>query len=218
MPDLSGIRRDYLKGRLDESACPDDPIDLLQQWLQSAIEADLASDPTAMVLATCDQHSVVTQRVVLLKGLDQRGLVFYTNLKSRKAQAIADHPRVSLHFSWLTLERQVSVVGTVEKLDRKEDEAYFQSRPRESQLGAWASQQSQVIDSRAELEARLAQTSMRFEGQEVPLPEFWGGFRVKADEMEFWQGGPHRLHDRILYRRSGSADSTVPWNRMRLQP
>ncbi len=210
--DLSAMRRSYQRGRLSESDVPDDPFDLFRAWLGAAIEAGLA-EPNAMVLATADASGRPSTRHVLLKELDNAGFVFFTNLRSRKAAEIAVNPAVSLCFPWFAMERQVVVTGTASEVSRDEAAAYWSTRPRESQLGAWASEQSSVIGSREELERRAAAVAERFTG-EVPLPEFWGGFRVTPDSIEFWQGGPARLHDRLRYSRTGPGR----WRLERLAP
>ena len=207
------MRRAYHRRRLLESDVPVDPFELFRAWLAAAIEADLA-EPNAMVLATADASGRPSARHVLLKELDDAGFVFFTNLRSRKADEMAVNPAVSLCFPWFAIERQVVVTGAAAKVSRAEAAAYWSTRPRDSQLGAWASEQSSVIGSRDELERRAAGMAERFTG-DVPLPEFWGGFRVTPDSIEFWQGGPARLHDRLRYSRR--ADSG-PWHLERLAP
>ena len=210
---LSAMRRMYGGSRLLESGAPADPFELFRAWLAGAIEAGL-TEPNAMVLATADGSGRPSTRHLLLKELDRAGFVFYTNLRSRKADEIAVNPAVSLCFPWFAMERQVVVTGTAAPVLRSEAAAYWVTRPRESQLGAWASEQSSVIRSRDELEQRAAAMAERFTG-EGPLPEFWGGFRVTPDSIEFWQGGPARLHDRLRYSRSTDSDS---WRLERLAP
>lgn len=207
------MRRAYRISRLLESEVPAEPFGLFRAWLASAIEAGL-TEPNAMVLATADGSGRPSTRHVLLKELDRAGFVFYTNLRSRKADEIAVNPAVSLCFPWFTMERQVVVTGTAVQVPRREAAAYWATRPRESRLGAWASEQSSVIRSRDELERRAATMAERFPG-DVPLPEFWGGFRVMPDSIEFWQGAPARLHDRLRYSRSADPDS---WKLERLAP
>ena len=206
------MRRSYRSGRLLEGDVPADPFELFRVWLAAAIEAGLA-EPNAMVLATADASGRPSTRHVLLKELDHAGFVFFTNLGSRKAAHMAVNPAVSLCFPWFAMERQVVVTGAAAQVSRAEAAAYWSTRPRESQLGAWASEQSAVIGSREDLERRASAMAERFAG-DVPLPEFWGGFRVTPDAIEFWQGGPARLHDRLRYSRTGS----VTWRLERLAP
>lgn len=201
--DLGGMRRPYTLGTLDESHVDPDPLVQLQRWLDDAVAAGLP-EPNAMVLATADAQGCPSGRLVLLKGLDARGCVFFTGLGSRKARELAANPRVCLVFPWFAMERQVVLTGTGERVPRAESLAYWASRPREHQLAAWASSQSQVVASRAWLEQRLAEAAAHFpEGTPVPLPDDWGGFRVQPQTVELWQGGGGRLHDRLRYRREG---------------
>ncbi|ABC31230.1 pyridoxamine 5'-phosphate oxidase [Hahella chejuensis KCTC 2396] len=210
---LDDIRREYLYAGLSRKDLADDPIVQFKNWLQTAIDADLNADPTAMSLATVNAQGVPSQRIVLLKNLDPSGFVFYTNLGSRKAQNIAENANVSLHFAWLPMERQICVTGVAEKLSIAEATRYFLSRPHESQVAAWASQQSQGIGSRKLLEQAFEQMKNRFKQGEVPLPSFWGGYRVKPVTIEFWQGRANRLHDRFLYKKTDEN-----WEIERLQP
>ncbi|WP_108125698.1 pyridoxamine 5'-phosphate oxidase [Saccharospirillum mangrovi] len=211
---LDDIRRDYLQGGLNRADLEADPIRQFEGWLKQAVDAQLSADPTAMTLATVDASGQPSQRVVLLKALDERGFVFYTNYDSHKGRDIAANAKVSLHFGWLALERQVVVYGTAQKLDAAASAQYFHSRPRNSQIGAWTSQQSQPIASREALDAAFADTEARFADQEdIPLPPFWGGYAIEPTQIEFWQGRGGRLHDRFMYRREGSQ-----WVLERLQP
>ncbi|WP_346836931.1 pyridoxamine 5'-phosphate oxidase [Microbulbifer sp. SAOS-129_SWC] len=206
-------RREYLRGGLSREDLHADPIAQFGQWLEEALAAGL-SDPSAMSLATVDAGGQPSQRIVLLKGVDQRGFVFYTNLGSHKARDIAGNGQVSLLFPWHSLERQVIVYGRAERQGRDEDAAYFHSRPRESQLAAWASHQSETLDSRAQLDEQFDAVKSRFGDGEIPLPDFWGGYRVAPLAVEFWQGGGRRLHDRFIYRR----DADAQWVATRLSP
>lgn len=212
--DLHDVRRQYRQARLTEADLLATPWQQLQHWLQQAMHAELSDDPTAMTLATADAQGRPSARIVLLKELDAKGLVFYTNLGSRKAQEMAVNPQVCCHFSFLGLERQAIIYGQVQRLSLLEVTQYFVSRPRESQLGAWASQQSRPIRSRQLLEQSFAQMKQKFSQGQIPVPDFWGGYRVQIQAAEFWQGGENRLHDRFYYQASGQ-DS---WQIERLQP
>lgn len=207
------FRREYLSGGLTRDMLVDSPIAQFQLWLEQAVEGGV-SDPTAMVLATIDECGAPWQRIVLLKGVSDAGLVFYTNYDSAKAQAIAANPRVSVHFPWNELDRQVIFAGSVEKLPVMESTRYFLTRPRESQLAAWASKQSRPIAARAVLEEQMQAMKNKFGSNEIPVPDFWGGYRIVPDRIEFWQGGAHRLHDRFEYR----LQSNGSWSTEQLQP
>lgn len=214
---VAALRRHYRLAGLDEHDLAPDPMSQFASWFQTALESmDEVGlpEPNAMVVATADPSGRPSTRMVLLKAYDARGFVFYTNYGSRKATELAANPQVSLHFPWLVLQRQVVVVGTAEKVPRAETEAYFASRPRGSQLGAWASRQSSVVSGRTDLEQAYAEAARRFpDGRPVPAPEHWGGFRVVPESVEFWQGRPDRMHDRLRYRRSGDG-----WIVERLSP
>ena len=212
-------RRDYTKGGLSREDLHENPLVQFERWLKQAVEAGLA-DPTAMVVATNDESGYLWQRMVLLKNKDlvaDKSFVFFTNYSSAKAQAIDYSPRVSLHFPWNELDRQVIVGGVAEKISARETAEYFLSRPRESQLAAWASQQSRPISARTILEQQLNAMKQKFAHGDVPVPDFWGGYRVVPDRIEFWQGGVHRLHDRFRYYREGAA-SDPTWRIEQLQP
>lgn len=196
--DLEDIRRDYLSAPLNREDLASNPFQQFSRWLEEALHAKLP-DPTAMVLATVDATQQPHQRTVLLKHADENGFVFYTNLKSAKARDIQHNNKVSLHFAWLELNRQVSIEGIAERLPVTTVMKYFARRPRESQIAAWASEQSSPISSRAVLESAFARMKEKFLRGEIPLPDFWGGFRVVPNKFEFWQGRPNRLHDRFTY-------------------
>ncbi|UPQ90225.1 pyridoxamine 5'-phosphate oxidase [Vibrio sinaloensis] len=210
--ELEDIRREYCKGGLRRKDLLADPVDQFNLWLQQAIDAKL-TDPTAMTVATVDETGQPFQRIVLLKDVDQRGFVFYTNLGSRKAQHIEHNAKVSLHFPWHPIERQVHITGVAEKLSAAENMKYFSSRPKGSQLAAIASKQSSRISARGVLEGKFLELKQKFAAGEIPVPSFWGGFRIKPESIEFWQGGEHRLHDRFLFSKQQQA-----WQIDRLAP
>jgi pyridoxamine 5'-phosphate oxidase len=206
------MRRDYAGEALAEADVDPDPVVLLGRWLELAVVAGLL-EPTAMTLATATPDGRPSARMVLLRGFDERGFCFYTNYESRKGLELAANPRAALVFWWGELERQVRIEGSVEPTSREESEAYFHSRPPGSQLSAAASPQSRVIADRAMLERRVAELAAGAPDGQVPLPEFWGGYRLAHEVVELWQGRPNRLHDRLRYRRAGDA-----WKIERLAP
>ncbi|PWI32625.1 pyridoxamine 5'-phosphate oxidase [Vibrio albus] len=210
--ELSDIRREYTKGGLRSKDLKADPIDQFNLWLQQAIDAKLP-DPTAMTVATVNSNGQPSQRIVLLKHVDKDGFVFYTNLGSRKSEDIKGNSKVSLHFPWHSIERQVAITGTAEKLTAMENMKYFSSRPKESQLAAWASKQSSRISTRGVLEGKFLELKNKFAKGEIPVPSFWGGYRIRPETIEFWQGGEHRLHDRFLFTRQDGH-----WDVERLAP
>lgn len=191
-------RREYDYGKLTRDSLLNDPFKQFEQWMKQALKADI-QDPTAMSVTTVGHEGQPWSRMVLLKGFDHRGYVFYTNLGSRKAREIAANNKVCLHFPWLQMDRQVIISGDAQPLSKDEVESYFAGRPRGSKLAAWASKQSDPINSRAQLEQKFADIQQRFSDADVPVPDFWGGYRVIPNMIEFWQGGENRLHDRFLY-------------------
>ena len=205
---IDQFRREYLIGGLSREDLHENPIIQFEHWLQQVIDAQL-QDPTAMTVATVDADGQPSQRIVLLKKVDQQGFVFYSNYQSKKAQDIAENPRISLHFPWHGLERQVKVGGRVEKVSQAESLSYFLSRPEESQLAAWASAQSRPVSSRQLLMQQFKAMKEKFVKGQIPLPDFWGGYRVVPHTIEFWQGGSNRLHDRFIYKLQTSGAWTI---------
>ncbi|MEY4956241.1 MAG: pyridoxamine 5-phosphate oxidase [Gemmatimonadota bacterium] len=209
---IADIRTDYRRASLSEGDVAADPIAQFTRWFDEAVKAAVI-EPNAMCLATATPDAYPSARMVLLKGCDARGFVFYTDYRSRKGQELADNPHASLCFFWAELERQVRINGAVQRVSRAESDAYFQSRPLSSRVGAWTSHQSMVLTDRTVLEQQLEANEARFAGGDVPLPEHWGGFRIIPEELEFWQGRESRLHDRIQFRREAGV-----WVRRRLSP
>ncbi len=209
--DLAALRKSYERDELDETASAADPLDQFRTWLNQALTAELP-EPNAMTLATVGADGRPSTRVVLIKGCDERGIVWYTNYESRKGRELAQHPWAALQFHWVELERVVRIEGRVEKVSDAESDAYYASRPLDSRLGAWASPQSQVIPSRAVLVTAAAQAAARYL-MHPPRPPHWGGYRLQPERWEFWQGRKSRLHDRLQYRQDAGR-----WVRERLAP
>lgn len=212
-PSIADIRKTYAQAQLLESETASDPMLQFEKWWQEALQADIL-EVNAMTLATVDAAGQPDARIVLLKGMDVAGFHFYTNYESRKGQQLEAHPQAALVLFWKELERQVRIKGSIERLAEAESDAYFHSRPRESQLGAVSSPQSQVITDRAWLEARYKQVADEFSGKEIERPMHWGGYRLRPASVEFWQGRPGRMHDRIEYKK----DPSGSWFRQRLAP
>ncbi len=212
MDHVARLREEYTRAGLRESDADPDPVEQFRGWFGEALAADL-HEPNAMTLATATPDGRPSARVVLLKGFDERGFVFYTNYWGRKSRELEANPRAALVFYWGELERQVRVEGRVLRVSDGESDAYFAGRPRGSQLGALASEQSRPVRDRGALERRLRELEGEYEGREVPRPAFWGGYRIEPETMEFWQGRENRLHDRLRYRRSEGG-----WKIERLQP
>ncbi|MBC2600839.1 pyridoxamine 5'-phosphate oxidase [Puniceicoccus vermicola] len=213
MEDIGSLRREYSRAGLNrEDLCPK-PIDQFRLWFEQAREAGV-DEPNALSLATVDERGRPSQRMVLLKAFDEKGLVFFTNYRSRKAKHLAENAAASILFPWIQLERQLIVEGDCEKISTLQSLKYFSSRPRGSRLGAWVSDQSSVISSRKILEMKLEEMKRKFGEGEIPLPDFWGGFRLKPRRFEFWQGRPSRLHDRFEYVKDEKGD----WTTARLSP
>jgi pyridoxamine 5'-phosphate oxidase len=209
---LAHVRHDYRRPPLTERSAPADPLPLFRRWMRAALRAGL-HEPNAMALATADARGRPSVRFVLLKEADARGFTFFTNYASAKGRALAARPYAALTLWWPLLERQVRIEGRVERVSAAESDAYFALRPRGARLGAWASPQSRPVGTREELERRLAAVGKRFAGREVPRPPHWGGYRMLAASIEFWQGRPDRVHDRLHYRRTARG-----WTRRRLAP
>jgi pyridoxamine 5'-phosphate oxidase len=195
---IAELRREYYSAPFDEDSADDDPIAQFKKWFDESVRVE-QPDPEAMTLSTVSLDGEVSARIVLLRGLDERGFVFFTNYESRKSRELIANPRAALTFYWSSLNRQIRIEGVVERVSRQESEEYFKSRPHGSQLGAWASPQSEEIAGRTTLDRLFTEAEQRFKGQSIPCPPFWGGFRLNPVRIEFWQGRENRLHDRILY-------------------
>lgn len=209
---IADLRKDYTHASLDEADALANPLDFFKLWLDQALSAELP-EPNAMTLATVNEQGFPSARVVLIKGLDARGISFFTNYESRKGKELAANPHAAILFHWTELERQVRIEGVIEKISAEESDAYYLSRPAGSRLGAWASPQSQVIASREVLEQRVKQAQAEQQGEPKVRPPFWGGYRLVPRYFEFWQGRPSRLHDRLAYTKNGDA-----WQISRLAP
>lgn len=210
--DLESFRREYLRGGLHRKDLQEDPIEQFSIWMQQALDLGII-DPTAMTMSTVASDGQPSQRIVLLKNFDDLGFVFYTNYESRKAKELSSNSKVSLLFPWNQIDRQIKICGEAQKLSSRDSRDYFVSRPRGSQIAAIASKQSSVIDSRAALMDEFDALNQKYKDAELPFPDFWGGYRVQATEIEFWQGGADRLHDRFRYLRDGQS-----WRIDRLAP
>ena len=208
--DLSNLRKEYLKSGIVKDNLKSNPIEQFSLWFDQAIEANII-EPSAMSLATSDDYIGI--RTVLLKFFDDKGFVFFTNYESKKSKQLQNNPQAALLFPWLALERQVKIIGSVEKITKLESLKYFSSRPKDSQIGAWSSQQSSKISSRAILVDQFAEMKKKFANGEIPLPKFWGGYRIVPQSIEFWQGRESRLHDRLIYERKDNR-----WDISRLSP
>ena len=214
MVDLQRLRKEYTRAGLRETDANPDPIEQFRKWFDEVLAVGL-HEPNAMTIATATPSGRPSARIVLLKGFDKRGFVFYTNYEGRKGRELEENPYCALVFYWGELERQVRIEGWASRIPEEESDAYYASRPRGSRLGAWASAQSSPVEDRGVLEERLQGLEEEYEGREAPRPPFWGGYRVEPAEIEFWQGRENRLHDRLVYRREGGAGG---WKVVRLQP
>jgi pyridoxamine 5'-phosphate oxidase len=212
MKDIADIRKNYEKGELDDSGVHNEPLNLFREWFDDALKSEVP-EPNAMTLATVDEHGRPSTRIVLVKGFDERGLVWYTNYLSRKGRQLQGNPHAAIQFHWVELERVVRIEGQVEKVEPELSDEYYKTRPLASRIGAWASEQSTPVSSRAILVARAAEYGLKY-GIDPPRPPHWGGYRLRPDYWEFWQGRPSRLHDRIAFTRQADGG----WSRSRLSP
>jgi pyridoxamine 5'-phosphate oxidase len=214
MSDPYNFRNEYGKSKLEDHHLPENPVELFEKWLLEAFDCDIP-EPTAMTLATSNTEGRISSRIILLKGFDLNGFQFYTNYKSQKGRELEENKYAALSFFWPELERQIRIEGTVQKISPKDSDLYHSARPRNNQLGAWASEQSSPIADRDTLEAQFEAVKKAYRDHAViPRPEYWGGYRLSPDRIEFWQGRENRLHDRIEYH----LDSTDRWRRQRLSP
>ena len=209
---IEDMRKEYTKNGIDEKNMNTNPFDQFESWFEDAKKSQVI-EANAVILSTASKDGRPSSRVVLIKHIDDNGFIFYTNYESRKGHELLENPFANLLFFWPSLERQVRIEGSVEKVDRETSLNYFQSRPRTSQIGAWASKQSNAIESRDELERIFKHYETQFEGQEIDLPPYWGGYRLRPEQFEFWQGRTSRLHDRVIYTQSESS-----WNMTRFCP
>ncbi len=209
---LADLRKEYGMKGIRFGTTPDNPLELIKKWLDESLNSGI-TEPNAMILSTMGKHQRISSRTVLLKGIEQEGLVFYTNYDSRKSEEITTHPGVSLLFLWIELERQVRVEGFAERIPGELSDKYFHSRPRSSQIGAWASPQSKKVKDREELNRKYQEYTLKFEGKEIPRPSNWGGYQVIPDYFEFWQGRAGRMHDRLVYQKHED-----DWLKYRLAP
>jgi len=210
---LSSIRRDYKKLKLDRKHVASDPFVQFEKWMEEALKSDLP-EPTAMILSTVSRDGTPSSRVVLLKGVSDGSLFFYTNYESEKGRNLSENPKAAITFFWPELERQINIKGEVQKTEGEVSDEYYSSRPRKSQLGAWASEQGKELSSREELIKKFMVLSLKYVGRKVPRPPFWGGYALKPSTFEFWQGRPNRLHDRVQYLKNDQGD----WYLRRLSP
>lgn len=215
--DLADMRLSYHQGGLSQASVDSSPFIQFNSWFEEAKQAEL-TEPNAMILATVTPELQATSRTVLLKYFDESGFVFFTNYKSEKARHIENNPNVSLQFLWLDLERQVRIEGRAEKITTAESIKYFSRRPKGSQIGAWVSHQSEVLSSKSLLKAEYQKLLAKFKDGEVPFPDFWGGYKIVPNKIEFWQGGENRLHDRILYEKTAGNNRVQTWTIKRLAP
>ncbi|NVJ52766.1 MAG: pyridoxamine 5'-phosphate oxidase [Campylobacteraceae bacterium] len=213
MPDISKMRQEYVSKGLHKEDLEETPFKQFEKWFNQALDAELI-EPNAFTLSTVGIDLKPTQRTVLLKMYDENGFVFFSNYKSRKSQHIDENPNISAHFAWLGLERQVRIEGTIKKISKSASMKYFLSRPKGSQLGAWVSHQSQVVNSRSVLESKFDEMRKKFSKGEIPFPSFWGGYQIVPTYFEFWQGGLNRLHDRFVYELNENQE----WDIYRLEP